>query len=219
MNTNGNKIRVLFVDDHPVVLEGLSSGLNQYPHIEIVGTARSVEEGMPLIDRGGFDLLAVDLFLTNGNRDGLDLLRYARGKEAGCRVIVLSFSRLTDDIFAANQAGADAYLVKDSDLDEIAEAIRTVHEGGRPPLSPDLEAALWTRLQKGKPASLPRGLSEREWEVLRLMVAGSTNEEIAERLFISPRVVRRANTSVYDKLGVRNRAEAVAMAMRENWFS
>lgn len=219
MSASNDKIRVLFVDDHPVVLEGLSSGLNQYPHIEIVGTAGSVEEGMPLIDRGGFDLLTVDLFLTNGNRDGLDLLRYARAKEADCKVIIISFSRLIDDIYAANQAGADAYLVKDSDLDEIAEAIRTVHDGGRPSLSPDLEAALWARLQEGGAAELPRGLSEREWEVLRLMVSGSTNEEIAGKLFVSPRVVRRANTAIYDKLDVRNRAEAVAMAMRENWFS
>lgn len=210
-------IKVIIVDDHPVVLEGLSTGLSQYPQIEVVDTAPSLEQGMRLVGCGGFDLLVTDLYLSEA-RDGLDLMRFARQKAPDCKVVVLSYSHQPDDIFDANQAGADAYLVKDSDLDEISEAFSVVMAGGRPALKPELEAALWKKLRHMEPGELPYGLNEREWEVLRLMAVGATNEEIAQKLFVSPRIVRRANTAIYRKLEVRNRAEAVAHATRENWF-
>lgn len=91
--------------------------------------------------------------------------------------------------------------------------------GGRPPLRPDLEAALWRKLHELPPTEIPYGLSQREWQVLRLMTAGGTNEKIAHEISISPRVVRRSNTIIYRKLGVRNRGEAIALAARENLFS
>ena len=210
-------IRIAIVDDHPVVLEGLSAALAQYPNIKVVCTAADLKAGMELVDRGGFDLLVTDLYLSEV-RSGLDLMRYARKKMAGCKVVVLSYSHFPDDIFDANQAGADAYLVKDSDLDEIAGAISIIRDGGRPPLKPEIEAILWKRLQQTPRDKLPMDFSEREWEVLRLMSSGATNEEIAAKLFLSPRVVRRANTAIYRKLGVRNRAEAIACAIQEKWF-
>ena len=215
---NNSAISIIIVDDHPVVLEGLSAGLAQYPHIHVVDTAPGLEQGKRLVDGGGFDLLVTDLYLSEV-RSGLELMRYARKRMPGCKVMVLSYSHLADDVFDANQAGADAYLVKDSDLDEIAEAISVIQKGGRPPLKPELEANLWKRLQETAPDKLPLGLSEREWEVLRLMSGGATNEEIAGKLFVSARVVRRANTAIYRKLSVRNRAEAIACAIHEAWFS
>ncbi|MHB1361759.1 MAG: response regulator [Thermoleophilia bacterium] len=210
-------IKIIVIDDHPVVLEGLTSGLCQYPHVDIVGTAVSVEEARALILRGNFDLMVTDLNMPEVE-DGLGLISFCNEHATDCKVVVLTYSNRPEDIFRANQAGAAAYLIKDSDLDEIAEAFNIVKDGGRPPLKPELEAALWRKLKDRAPADLPHDLSEREWKVLKLMTAGNTNEEIAQKLFISPRVVRRSNTAIYRKLGVRNRAEAVAHAVRENWF-
>lgn len=212
------QIRIILIDDHPVVLEGLISGLSQYPLLEIAGTANSVEDARRLISRGDFDLMVTDLMMPEVE-DGVDLINFCTTHIPDCKVVVLSFSNRPEDIFRANKAGAHAYLIKDSDLDEIAEAFTIVHAGGRPPLKPELEAALWQKLQENGPDGFPHGLTEREWNCLRLMTAGNTNEEIAQRLFISTRVVRRSNTSLYSKLGIRNRSEAIAHAMREKWFS
>ena len=215
--THEPPIKIIIVDDHPVVLEGLSTGLSQFPTVQVVGTAASEKEGRMIVSAGGFDLLVTDLYLS-ATRDGLELMRFARELFPDIKVIVLSYSHQPDDVFDANQAGADAYLVKDSDLEEIAEALETVMDGGRPPLKPELEAALWRKLRDVAPAELPHKLSEREWEILRLMTFGYTNEEIAQKLFISPRVVRRSNTAIYSKLAVRNRAEAIARGSSEKWF-
>ncbi len=214
---NDGVIKIMLVDDHPVVLEGLTAGLNQYEKLDIIGTATGVSQAREEIKKGGFDILVTDLNMPEVG-DGLELIRYAGEVNPQARIVVLTYSNRPDDVFQANQAGADAYLVKDSDLDEIAEALAVVHAGGRPPLRPELEAALWRKLKEGVPQGLPHGFTEREWEVLRLVVGGATNEEIARKLFISVRVVRRDNTSIYRKLGVRNRAEAIAHSVRENWF-
>lgn len=213
----GNEIKIILVDDHPVVLEGLTSGLCQFPNIRVVGTAVDAGSARLRIMEGGFDLLVTDLNLPEAG-DGLELIRFASERFPECKIVVLTYSTRPDDIFQANRAGAHAYLIKDCDLQEIAEAFAIVRDGGRPPLSPELEAALWQKLKDGGPDARPLGLSEREWEVLRLLVAGATNEEIALRLFLSPRVVRRSNTSIYGKLKVRNRSEAVALAVREGLF-
>lgn len=210
-------IKIIVIDDHPVVLEGLTSGLSQYLHVDIVGTAVNVEEARALILSASFDLMVTDLNMPEVE-DGLGLISFCNEHTSDCKVIVLTYSNRPEDIFRANQAGAAAYLIKDSDLDEIAEAFKIVNDGGRPPLKPELEAALWQKLKDRTPDDLPHDLTEREWSVLKLMTVGNTNEEIAQRLFISPRVVRRSNTSIYRKLGVRNRAEAIAHAVRENWF-
>jgi len=171
-----------------------------------------------LISAGGFDLMVTDLMMPEVE-DGLDLIKFCTSHLTDCKVVVLSYSNRPEDIFRANQAGANAYLIKDSDLDEIAEAFDIVWGGGRPPLKPELEAALWHKLQENSPDEFPQGLTEREWRILRFMTQGDTNEEIAHKLFVSPRVVRRSNTSIYTKMGVRNRSEAVSHAMREHWFA
>ena len=211
------KIKIIIIDDHPVVLEGLTSGLGQYSHLDVVGTAVNVEDAKKLILEGGFDLMVTDLNMPEVD-DGLSLISFCSQHHDDCKVVVLTYSNRPEDIFRANQAGAAAYLIKDSDLDEIAEAFTIVKSGGRPALKPELEAALWQKLKDRAPDELPNGLNEREWKILKLLTAGDTNEEIAGKLFLSPRVVRRSNTSIYRKLGVRNRAEAIARSVRENWF-
>lgn len=211
-------IRVFLVDDHPVVLEGLTSGLSEYTGIDIVGSALSTHEARRAIETGGFDLLVMDLNLPDVE-DGLELLRFAASACPECKIVILTYSDRPEHIFETNQAGAHAYLVKDLDLDDIAHALRIVMTGGRPALKPELEAALWWKLREVPPAEIPYGLSHREWQILRLMTVGATNEEIAQKIFVSARVVRRCNTLIYQKLGVRNRGEAIALATRERLFS
>ena len=210
-------IKVALIDDHPVVLEGLSSGLSHFPDIDVVGTATGSDDARSLIQAGGFDILVTDLNLPE-IRDGLELIEYSASLDGDFKIVVLTYSDRPDDVFNANQAGACAYLIKDANLEEIADALSIVYKGGRPALSPELESALWQRLKNSRPAHMPYDLSEREWNVLKLMAKGATNEEIAAQLFVSPRVVRRANTSLYRKLGVRNRSEAIAKAVSEELF-
>ncbi len=212
-----SRIKIFIVDDHPVVLEGLTSGLDNFPEIEVTGTASDLEEARRSIRDGGFDILVTDLNLPDP-ADGLELIRFAASVDTDCKIVVLTYSDRPNDIFEANKAGASAYLIKDCNIEDIAGAFATVHAGGRPPLSPDLEAALWQKLRESPPDELPYGLSEREWKILRLMAGGATNEEIAGKLFISPRVVRRCNTSLYRKLDVRNRSEAIAKAASQGLF-
>jgi len=211
--TGEENIRVILVDDHPVVLDGLALGLSKKPGLEIVGTATDFESGKSLVDASEFDLLVTDLYLSE-ERDGLELLKRARNAHPKSRFIVLTFSTLPADVLDANAAGADAYLIKDSELDEIAQALRMVASGGRPALPPGLEAVLWEKA-RGDAQSIGDGkLSQREIEVLRHMANGLKNQEIAATMFLSDRVIRRSNTAIFSKLGVRNRAEAVAKALR-----
>jgi DNA-binding NarL/FixJ family response regulator len=210
-------IRIIIIDDHPVVLEGLSSGLRDFPGIEVTGTATGAGDARKLIEAGVFDILLTDLNLPEP-ADGLELIEYAASLEREFRIVVLTYSNRPEDVFNANRAGACAYLIKDADLDEIAEALAIVHDGGRPPLTPELEEALWQKLRNSRPAEPPYGMTEREWDILKLMASGATNEEIAAQLFLSPRVVRRSNTSLYRKLEVRNRSEAIAKAVSEELF-
>lgn len=211
------KIRVILADGQPVVIQGLTCMLRQHPLISVVGAAGTLKDAQRVMKECDFDILVTGLNLS-GHRDGLQLVRFAISKYLDSRVVVLAASERPGDIVDANQAGAHAYLLKCTGLDEIAAALETVHQGGRPPLSAELEASLWQKLKKVPPMDAPYGLTEREWEVLRMMVQGATNNEIAANLHISARMVRRANTSIYGKLGVCNRTEAVAKAVKEGWF-
>lgn len=213
-----SKIKIILADGQPVVIQGLTSMFADHPRVCVVATAASAAEAREAMKRGGFDILVTDLNLIE-RMDGLELIRDAAGNHSDSRFVVLSASERPEDIIEANQAGAHAYLLKCTPLEEIAAALETVYEGGRPPLKAKLEASIWQKLKGNPETDPPCALNYREWAVLRMIVRGATNDEIAGNLNISSRMVRRANTSIYDKLDVRNRAEAVARAMQEDWFS
>lgn len=210
-------VSVIVVDDHPVVLEGLRRGLGQQPGIEIVAACNDPATVLRNVARHRPQVVLTDLKMPD-REQGLQLVRNVMDGHPNTRCVVLTYSEDPDDLFEANQAGAAAYVLKDSSLEEIASAVRVVAAGGRPPLKPDLEAMLWSRLRETAAQGRPYNLTDREWNVLRLISQGYTNQEICQQLYLSGRTVRRAATEIFRKLNVRNRAEAASFATQKGWF-
>jgi DNA-binding NarL/FixJ family response regulator len=198
-------IRVLIVDDHPIVREGVSAVLERERDLEVVGSAETIEIGLRLADRLRPDVILLDLKLPDaGAVDGV-----ASFAAAGREVLVFTAHDTDEDVFRAIRGGARGYLLKGSPAAEIAQAIRQVH-AGESYLSPRVAAKLVKDVtdRRGR-AGL---LSARERGVLRLVAAGLSNRQIAEALSISERTVKFHVTAIFNKLGADNRAQAVALA-------
>jgi DNA-binding NarL/FixJ family response regulator len=198
-------IRVLLVDDHPIVREGVGAVLERERDIEVVGAAATLHEGLRLAANLHPDIVLLDLRLPDA--DGVEGL--ASFSAEGRRIVVFTAHDGDDDVFRAIRDGAHGYLLKGSPAAEIASAIRQVH-AGESYLSPRVAAKLV------KSTTQPRGrtglLSPREHGVLRLVAAGLSNRQIGETLSISERTVKFHVTAIFNKLGAENRAQAVALA-------
>jgi DNA-binding NarL/FixJ family response regulator len=198
-------IRVLIVDDHPIVREGVTAVLEREPDIEVVGEADTLDEGLRLDATHRPDVVLLDLRLPGGPAvDGV-----ASFASRGRGIVVFTAHDADDDVFRAIRGGARGYLLKGSPAAEIGQAIRQVH-AGESYVSPRIAAKLV------KDAAQPRGrtglLSARERGVLRLVAAGLSNRQIGETLSISERTVKFHVTAIFNKLGAENRAQAVALA-------
>jgi two-component system response regulator DesR len=193
----GVRLRVLVVDDHDVVHWGFRVLLADQPWVERCLAARTAEEALALTRTFKPHVALIDLFL--GDDYGADLSRAVRDASPSTRVLLISGAGRMAPA-AARSAGASGFISKDSDAREVVAAVRTVSSGMTtfPPKSDQPEPVL----------------SEREREVLGLIAAGSTNKEIAQRLFLSPYTVKEHTSAVYRKLGARNRADAVQRAQR-----
>jgi DNA-binding NarL/FixJ family response regulator len=205
-------IKVLIVEDHPIVREGVTAVLERERDVDVVGAADSVAEGLRLAARLRPDVVLLDLKLPDaGAGDGV--AAFAR---EGRGIVVFTAYDSDDDVFRAIRGGARGYLLKGSPAAEIAQAIRQVH-AGESYLSPRIAAKLV------KDVTQPRGrggaLSARERGVLRLVAAGQSNKQIAKTLSISERTVKFHVTAVFNKLGADNRAQAVALAAQRGLLS
>jgi two-component system, NarL family, response regulator LiaR len=206
-----DRIRVLLVDDHQVVREGLRAFLQLQPDIEVVGEAGGGEAAVAAAAEGRPDVVLMDLVMPEG--DGIAAIRALAEAAPGARVVVLSSFADDERIFAAMHAGAAGYLLKDVDPDALAEAVREVHRG-RPALHPDIAARLMRRVaDPAGPATEP--LTPREREVLRLVVEGFANKQIARRLLITEKTVKTHVSSILQKLGVADRTAAAVLAIRQ----
>ena len=202
-------VRLLLVDDHAVVREGLRAFLRLVPGIEVVGEA---SDGASAVSAGRAlrpDVVLLDLVMPGG--DGVSALRLLRAEVPQARVLVLT--SFTDDaqIFAAMEAGAAGYLLKDVEPDALVAAVREVAAG-----NPVLHPRVATRLMRRGIAVEP-GLAEltaRERDVLRLIVEGLANKEIARRLGIGEKTVKTHVSRVLDKLGAADRTQAAVVALR-----
>jgi DNA-binding NarL/FixJ family response regulator len=200
------KIRVLVVDDHVVVRSGLEQLLATTADIELVGTASNGIEAIEAVGTLHPDVVLMDLSMPE--LDGVEATRRISADHPSSRVLVLtSFSDQTR-ILDALSAGADGYLLKHADPDDIADAIRSVHTGGAP-LDPKAARALIESRRAGR--DTPQ-LTDREREVLLLVRDGLANKQIARRLGIAERTVKAHLTSVFQRLGVTDRTQAALWA-------
>src|SRR3954468_14110705 len=197
-------IRLLIVDDHFVVRIGLASALNLEPDMRVVAEARNGREAVGLFERHKPDVVVMDYQLPEMN--GAEATAEIRRKWPEARVIVLSVYKGEEDVHRAVQAGASGYLPKSAEPRELVEAIRAIHRGERY-FPAAIHAALARRAGRG-------GVSEREREVLTLIVRGRSNKEIAATLGISENTVKVHTTKVFEKLNVADRLEAATAAIQ-----
>jgi NarL family two-component system response regulator LiaR len=203
------QIRVMVVDDHAVVRGGLAKFLMVHQDLELVGEAESGEEAVILAQRLRPDVLLMDLKMPG--MDGVAATRLLREKCPGCRVIVLTSFAEDGMVQGALQAGAIGYLLKNVTVAELAAAIRSAHAGRMTLSSEATEALVHSTTQ---PVVHGDELTEREREVLALLVEGMSNQEIADKLFLGIGTVKFHVRNIYSKLGVDNRVAAVTLAMQ-----
>ena len=212
MNRPTKQIRVLIADDHPVVREGLAGMLSTQSDLDVVGEAGNGLEGVKLAHSLNPDLILMDLQMPN--MDGAAAIRQIRKELPDCRILVLTAFDTDERILHSIEAGAQGYLLKGAPRDELFRAIRVVADGGSL-LQPSVAAKLLSRVgQMLKQEEQVEHLTDREMEVLRLLVRGNRNKEIAEQLIISERTVKFHVGVIFQKLNVTNRAEAVSKAIQ-----
>jgi len=207
--TKNKKIRVMIVDDHQVVRQGFTMFLKAFDDFELVGEATNGEEAVRRCDDLQPDVILMDMVMPKMTGD--EAITIVREKHPQTQVIALT--SFTDDrqlVQKALKAGAIGYLFKDISIDELAEAIRTAHRGD-PILAPEATRMLIQATRN--PQKISYNLSDRELEVLALLVEGLNNPQIGERLVISRSTVKFHVSSILGKLGVSNRAEAVGIAV------
>jgi DNA-binding NarL/FixJ family response regulator len=201
-------IRLLIVDDHPVVRDGIRGVFANEAGFEVVGEAGDGQEALARVGRGDVDVVLMDLRMPT--MGGVDAISALRESHPGVRVLVLTTYDTDRDVLPAIEAGATGYLLKDSPRDDLLAGVRAAYEG-RPVLAPSVAGRLMG-LVGAPPEKKADGLSPRELEVLRSVASGATNREIAKSLFISEATVKTHLLHLYDKLGARDRASAVAVA-------
>jgi len=199
-----SKIRVMCVDDHPVVREGLTRRLAIERDMTMIAAASTGEEALPLFDQHKPDITLMDLNLPG--MSGLETVVALRKRDPQARIIVLTMYDGDEDIHRALAAGAAAYVLKTTVSDELVDVIRQVHAGARP-MSSDVAAQLSARAESPS-------ITARENEVLRLMAQGMRNKEIAASLQITEDTVEVHAKKIFTKLNVRDRTAAVTVALR-----
>ncbi len=202
-------IRILVVDDHQVVREGLRRMLDLEADIEVVGEAGDAKEALRQVESLSPEVILMDIKMPGV--DGIELTRQIKEAQPLCSVIMLT---LYDEYLTeAIEAGATGYLLKDVKREELVRAIRAVHQG-RSPLNLSLSRDHLAELTVPVESKQRAYLSERELTILRMIADGATTEKIASQLFLSQASIKRSVRLTFEKLGARNRSEAVSEAYK-----
>ncbi|GAA1295392.1 response regulator transcription factor [Saccharothrix xinjiangensis] len=205
-------ISLLIVDDHPVVRDGLRGMFGADPRFEVLGEAGDGAEAVAAGERLRPDVILMDLRMPG--TDGVAAIRELAKRGVPSRVLVLTTYDTDSHVLPAIEAGATGYLLKDAPREELVRAVEAAARG-QAVLSPTVATRLVGQVRRPAPAPL----SQRELEVLELIARGSTNREAAKRLFISETTVKTHLLHVYAKLGVNDRAAAVAAAFSRGYLA
>ncbi|MDO7869286.1 response regulator transcription factor [Nocardioides jiangxiensis] len=209
IHTDAPKTRVLLVDDHELIRQGLARAFERDPQMEIVGQAGTVSQALAAYDALRPDVIVTDLQLPDGT--GLDIVRSIRQNDDRTGLVVLTMHAGDDHVFAAMEAGASGFVGKDSPSSEVLGAARHAVVAPRTFLCSSLAAAMMRRATQT--AQRPR-LSAREQEVLDLLADGMGTAAIAGQLYVSESTAKTHIARIYQKLGATNRAQALVTAMR-----
>ena len=210
-------IRILVVDDHTIVREGLCALIEEWPEFEVAGQAGDGNQAVRQARALRPDIILMDLVMPL--KDGVAAIREIKEEDPDARILVLTSFSEDRKAFEAVKAGALGYVLKDSSSAEVIQAIRDVYRGELA-LQPSL--ALRVIRELGRPSSLPpaeQPLTNREVEVLQLVAQGLSNQEIGDRLSITERTVRSHVSSFLEKLHLANRTQAALYALREGLAS
>jgi DNA-binding NarL/FixJ family response regulator len=207
------KIRILIADDHAMFRDGLRAVLEHQDDMALVGEASDAEGAIRLAAELRPDVIVMDLRLPG--RSGVEATREILASQPSVRVIALTINHVPSMVDAMIQAGAQGYVLKEARASELLQAIRVVAAGGA---AVDPSMASWVlqhyRDMAGALENVTDALSGRDLNLLRLLAAGEKNRSIAAKLHLSEQTIKNLLSSLYDKLGVTSRAEAVAVALR-----
>ena len=206
--TPASRIRVMCIDDHRVMLDGLALLIGRQPDMEVVASATNVEQAVAEFVRVRPDITLMDLQLPGLN--GVEGIRQIRLLSPNARIVVLTMYQGDEDIYRSLEAGAATYVLKDTLSDDLVSVIRQVHEGNRP-VTPAVEALLESRRQQPP-------LTPREIQVVQLIAEGLRNKEIAVALGISEQTAKVHVKNILYKLRVNDRSAVVAVAARRGIF-
>ncbi|HJR79881.1 MAG TPA: response regulator transcription factor [Anaerolineales bacterium] len=212
--SSSHPIRVMLVDDHAMVRRGLAAFLKVYDDLQLAGEAESGAAAIQLCGEILPDVILMDMVMPDMN--GAAATRAIRQQFPQVQVIALTSFKEGDLVKNALEAGAIGYLLKDVSADELVRAIRAAH-AGRATLSPEAAQALVETANQ--PPAPGLDLTEREREVLALMIEGLNNTQIAGRLSVSPSTIKSHVSNILSKLGVASRTEAVTLALRNRLIS
>lgn len=206
-------IRILIVDDHTVVRDGLNALISAEPGMQVVGSAADGKEAIELVEALQPDVILLDLVMPN--MDGVQATLEIKKNYPEARILVLTSFAENHMVYSAIKAGAIGYLMKDTSSEELIQAIIDTYQE-KPALGPEIARKLMMNIQGQEDGeSFENRLTEREIEILKEMALGKTNQQIADDLVVSERTVRTHVTNILGKLGLSNRTQAVLYALRE----
>jgi two-component system, NarL family, nitrate/nitrite response regulator NarL len=210
-----DRVRVFVADDHPVYRDGMVRAIGERPDLELVGEASDGRNALEAIAESRPDVALIDIRMPG--LDGLEVLGAIRRDTSDTQVLLLSAHLDSDLAYRAVAAGAKGYLSKQAARQEICDGIVAVAGGGTA-FAPEVQTGLASELHERERGQRGPVLTSREREVLKLVAAGHSAPEIAERIHLSPATVKSHLQAIYDKLGVADRAAAVAEGMRRGFL-
>ena len=215
-NASEDVIRVAVVDDQRLFTKGISGLVDMLPGVEVVGVAYDGEEAVALCRKEEPDVVLMDISMPK--MDGISATREIKDLLPQTAVVILTGHEEDEHVFEGIKAGAQGYLLKDSELDDLSRAIHTVYAGNTI-IAPDLAQKMLTTFEGGRPGGSTHlaapPLTEREFEVIKALARGMSDRQIAKSLGISEKTVRNHTSNIYRKLHIFDRTQAVIYAVRE----